>query len=317
MSPRAWRAARWVVGIGIAVVLLAVVDVGEIAARLASVDLRRAIPAIAGLVGVHLIAVASWRRLTANLGGTELEWRKAIRLYYAALALGTVTPANIGADVYRVTALGDRAAFGRLTRVVVIQRLTSLGAVVYLGIVGALALPIDGLGPFVLLVGAFGVVLGIAVVVLSSAAGRFGRLAAVLLRRLGLDEPGSFRGRVRSALIDGFGYGLVFHAASVLLGYVLVGAVDPAVASQQPVVVLAALAVARLSLAIPVSPNGIGVQEGLLGVLFVQVGLPPETAIAGALLNRLALLIAAGLGALSLGAAGKAQPAIATGSQGR
>jgi uncharacterized membrane protein YbhN (UPF0104 family) len=311
MSARTRRAARWLVGIGLLVILLAVLDVGQIGARLASVHLGLALPAIAGLVGVHLIAVASWRRLGANLADVDLEWPNAIRLYYAGLAVGTVTPGNIGSDVYRVTALGNRAAFGRLTRVVVIQRLTSLGAVVSLGVLGALALPIDGLGPFALLVGAFGVALAIAVVVLSSTAGRFGSLGAAVLRRLGLDDAGSFGGRMRSAVVDGFGFGLVFHVASVLLGYVLVGAVDPALASQQPVVVLAALAVARLSLAIPISPNGIGVQEGLLGVLFLQAGLSPETAIAASLLNRLALLGAAALGAVSLAASPHPGPAIA------
>src|SRR4029079_18287256 len=108
-----------------------------------------------------------------------------------ALTLGSVTPGNVGADVYRVTALGDREAYGRLTRVVGIQRLTSLGAVAYLGMVGAMALPVAGLGPFVLLIGAFGTALAVAVVVLSSGAGRYGRVAGGLLRRLGLEDAGT------------------------------------------------------------------------------------------------------------------------------
>jgi uncharacterized membrane protein YbhN (UPF0104 family) len=312
VSPRARRAARWAVALGIAAILVAVLDVGEILARLAAADLRLAVPALAGLVAVHLVAVASWQRLTANLAGDELDWPTAVRLYYAALAVGTVTPANIGADVYRVTALGDRSAFGRLTRVVVIQRLTSLAAVVYLGIVGSLALPIDGLGPFVILVGVLGALLTVGVLVLSSSPSRLNGLAGAALHRLGLDDAGTFQGRFRSALVDGFGFGLAFHLASLVLGFVLVAAVDPGVVAAHPIVVLASLAVARLSLALPISPNGIGVQEGLLTVLFFQVGLPPETAIAAALLNRVALLLAAGLGAISLASTGQAHPTFAT-----
>jgi uncharacterized protein (TIRG00374 family) len=315
MSPHARRVARWVIAVAIGAVLLAVVDLGQTAARLTGADLRLALPAIASLVGVHLIAVSAWRRLTANLVGREIAWPTAVRLYYAALAVGTVTPANIGADVYRVTALADPAAVGRMTRVVVVQRLTSLAGVAYLGVVGALALPIDGLAPFVVAVGLLGAVLTAAVVFLSSSPDRVHRLAGSLagsvLRRLGLDDAATFRGRFRSALVDGFGFGLAFHVTSLVLGFVLVAAIDPVVAGQQPIVVLATLAVARLSLALPITPNGIGVQESLLAVLFFQVGLPPETAIAAALLNRLALLLAAGLGAVSLASSSQAPPVLA------
>lgn len=305
MNLRPGTVARWLVAIAIVGVLVALLDLGEIGARLASANLALAVPAIAGLVAVHLIAVGSWRRLTSTLAGGSLDWPTAIRMFYAGLAVGTVTPGNIGADAYRVTALGDRAAVGRLTRVVVVQRLTSLAAVAYLGAIGALALPIEGLAPLVLLLGAVGGALALAVVFLSTSASRFGGIVGDLLRRLGLDDAGTFHGRLRSAFVDGFGFGLAFHAVSLLLGLALVAAVDPAAVGARPVVVLAALAVARVSLALPITPNGIGVQESLLGVLFVQVGLPPETAIAAALLNRLALLLAAAVGAVSLSAAGR------------
>jgi len=98
---------------------------------------------------------------------------------------------------------------------------------------------------------------------------------------------------------DGFGLGLVFHGVSLALGLLLVAAVDPATAGR-PVEVLAALAVARLSLAVPISPNGLGIQEGALGLLFVQLGLEPEVALAALLLNRVALVGAVLLGAVSL-----------------
>jgi len=309
MTPRTRASLRWMVAIALVVLLLVVIDIGEIARLLASTDMLLALPAIAGLVSVHVIAAASWRRLTATLAGTQLDWATSIRLYYAALAFGTVTPANLGADVYRVTALGHRAAFGRLTRAVVVQRLTSIMAVVYLGLVGALALPIDGLGPFVLLLGGVGAATGIAIVILSASPGRFGTVIGTLQRRLGLDERDTFQGRFRGALVDGFGFGLAFHGASLFLGFVLVGAVDARVAAEQPVVVFAALAVARFSLALPISPNGIGVQEGLLAVLFLQVGLPAETAVAAALLNRLALVVAASIGAITLSTGNQARPA--------
>ena len=99
----------------------------------------------------------------------------------------------------------------------------------------------------------------------------------------------------------------MFHAISLLLGLALVRAVDPAAAAQ-PWPVVGALAVARLSLAVPISPNGIGIQEGLLTLLFVQLGLPADTAIAAALLNRFGFLLTAAVGAAALVSPGAARP---------
>ena len=62
--------------------------------------------------------------------------------------------------------------------------------------------------------------------------------------------------------------------------------------------ILASIAVARLSILIPLSPSGLGFQEAALSVLFLQIGLTAELALAAALLNRLALL-----GTMALGAA--------------
>ena len=57
---------------------------------------------------------------------------------------------------------------------------------------------------------------------------------------------------------------------------------------------IASIAVARLTILIPLSPSGLGFQEAALSVLFLQIGLSPEMALATALLNRLALVVALG-----------------------
>ena len=294
------RAARWVLGIALLAALLAWLNPGSVAARLGSVDPRLALPAILGLVGVHLVAASAWRRLTERLAGLQLDWRTTIRLYYAAQAWGAITPANLGADIYRVAAIDAGVSRSRLAVPVVAQRLTSIGALLVLGFIGALLLPIDGLGSFAALL--LVLVSGLAAVV-AAVATRSGRVPGPMRRvldRLGFatvaDPP---RDWMSTVLRDGLGLGLVFHGASLLLGLVLVAAVDPAAASR-PVDVLAALAVARLSLAVPISPNGIGIQEGALTLLFVQLGLSPDTALAAALLNRIALVVTAAIGSLAL-----------------
>lgn len=298
-TPRLRLALRWLIALVVVGALLSLVDVGAIGQRLQGTDLRLAVPAISGLVLVHLVAAAAWRRLLRDVSGVSLAWPAAVRRYYAAQALGMVTPANLGADAYRVLAVGDGASRGQLARPVVVQRLTSIVAIVLLGLAGALVLPIAGLGLFavgVSITGAVAAWVALAVVRPPSADGWGGALA----RRLGWNHDTAFsRARLWSAVRDGLGLGLVFHGASLVLGLVLVRAVDPATADHATLV-LGALAVARLSLAVPISPNGIGVQEGVVVLLFTQLGLPADTALAAALLNRFALVLTAAIGLASL-----------------
>jgi uncharacterized membrane protein YbhN (UPF0104 family) len=61
--------------------------------------------------------------------------------------------------------------------------------------------------------------------------------------------------------------------------------------------VVAAIVVARLSLAIPILPSGLGANEAILAVLFTGLGLFPQAAIAGLLLGRVALLLTTLVGA--------------------
>jgi len=299
VSPRVATLARWALALVVIGLLVSFVDLDAIASRLVGTDLRLAVPAVIGLVLVHVLAATTWRRLLRTLAGVSLGWAKALRLYYAAQVLGTITPGNVGADVYRVVAVDAEAGRGQLAQPVLVQRLTSVVALVCLGVAGGLVLPIQGLGPFLLIALAIGVVLAAssaAIVGSTRGGGWAGRLA----RRLGWSSAAtSGRDRLLSAIRDGFGLGLLFHGASLGLGLLLVRAVDPD-ATGQPWMILGALAVARLSLAVPISPNGIGVQEGLLAILFVQLGLPADVAIAASLLNRLGFLLTAAVGAVLL-----------------
>jgi uncharacterized protein (TIRG00374 family) len=93
----------------------------------------------------------------------------------------------------------------------------------------------------------------------------------------------------------GVSLALVFHLGSIAMVYLLVVALGGAVDAGP---VIASIALARLSILIPLSPSGLGFQEAALSVLFLQIGLTAELALATALLNRLALL-----GTMALGAA--------------
>jgi uncharacterized membrane protein YbhN (UPF0104 family) len=296
MSPRVLSAARWLVALAVLVFVLSRVDLGALGARLSGANLALALPAIAGLVASQLVAAAAWRSLLRRLAGVHLTWPATIRLHYAAQAIGAVTPGNLGADVYRVAAVDAEAGRARLALPIIVQRLTSIAALLVLGGVGAMALPI---------VGGLTTLVAVALIAL----GVVGAPVAVLAWfRLRGNRPGP--GTWAPVLRDGLGLGLVFHVLGIGLAYVLVLAVDGTVAARS-LEVLAALAVARVSLAVPLSPNGLGLQEGALALLFTQLGLAPEIALAALVLNRVAMLATIVIGAAALstgGAAGKIMP---------
>jgi uncharacterized membrane protein YbhN (UPF0104 family) len=299
VSPHIARAARWLLALLVVGLLVSFVDVGSIGTRLAGTDFRLAVPAVFGLVVVHVIAATAWRRLLRTFAGVALGWATTLRLYYAAQVLGTFTPGNLGADVYRVLAVETHATRSQLAQPVLVQRLTSVVAIVVLGGVGGLALPMPGREAFLLGAATIGIIVAVGSVAVVGVARGHGWRGGIAWR-LGWNDGGtSGRERLWSAIRDGFVLGLLFHGASLLLGLSLVRAVDLD-ASANPSMVLGALAVARLSLAIPVSPNGIGIQEGLLAILFVQLGLPADAAVAAALLNRLGFLLTSAIGAVLL-----------------
>ena len=294
MSPRRRAAIRWALAIALVVVVLPSVDIAAVASRLGSVDLRLAIPGIVGLVAVHLIGALTWRRLHRLLARSRLAWPSAIRLYYAAQAVGSITPANVGADVYRVAIVDEPGGRGSSILPIVIQRMTSMAALVALGALGAVALPAFGGAALGASAGAapdpwiWILVAGLIATIATVAAwARWGDRvrARILASDLSGDGSAVDVKAWPAASRDGFALGLTFHAASLALGLLLVLAVDVTLAGRA-FEVLAALAVARLSLALPITPSGIGIQEGALAFLFVQLGIPADVALAAILLVK-------------------------------
>lgn len=301
------RALRWAIGLATLGVVISLIDVTSLGARLGSANHPLAAIALGGLAAVHLIGALSWQRLTERLAGVRLAWPPAVRLYYAAQTLGALTPANLGSDAFRIAALDPKLGRRRIAVPIVAQRVTSVAALVTLGGLGAIALPIAGFAWFGfallavvgLLGGIFAVGLGMGPGLRLGMGGLGIRLSG-FAQRIGLDAAVLATAAARSSFLrDGFGLALLFHASALILGLMLVAAVDHASVAR-PGLVLAALAVARLSLAVPLSPSGIGIQEGVLAVIFVQLGLTPEAAVAATLMNRLALLLTAVIGSVAI-----------------
>ncbi|MDP9469003.1 MAG: flippase-like domain-containing protein [Chloroflexota bacterium] len=303
IAPRAWTIARWAAAFGVVALLVVGLDGGEILERIRSANGLVVVPAVLGLVAVHALGALAWRTLCRQLRGLRLTWATCLRVYYAAQALGGVTPANLGGDAYRVLSLRNAGVdWSDAAAPVLVQRATS-----YLGL-AILALPalgwlaISGRVPVAIL--AVGLVLcalaaGIALLLMMAPA----RLAGVLARLSW--NPAMPRGEMQPEAVSPMhapvrslaiatGFALAFHAGSVLLTGLLVMAVDP---SATGISVLAAIMVARLSLALPILPSGLGANEAILALLFGGLGLAPQAALAALLLTRVALVLTTLLGA--------------------
>ena len=89
--------------------------------------------------------------------------------------------------------------------------------------------------------------------------------------------------------------GLAFHGLAILLTLLLAEAVLPIA---EPWKVIAAVTVIRMSILVPFSVSGLGVQEALAAVSFPAAGLPAEIGVSISLLSRLALLGSMGTGAV-------------------
>lgn len=304
MSARLWRVARWAAAIGVLAVLVIGLDSGEILARIRSANAALVVCGVIGLTAVHVLAAASWRLLCRQLGGLRLAWATCLRVYYAAQALGGVTPANVGGDAYRVLAVRRAGlGWGAAVAPVLVQRATSYLALALLALPAlawlalATQLPVGILAAGLILCALAG---GVAVLLLMAPA----PVAAIRARlqrsepqdgahESVVESPGAVRPPVGSVALATL-LAVAFHAVSVLLTALLVAAVDP---SATGAAVLAAIVVARLSLAVPVLPSGIGANEAILSLLFAGLGLAPQVALAALLLTRVALVLTTLLGA--------------------
>lgn len=299
-NPAFNNSVRWGLGLGILAFLLVSFDVRQTASALRQTAWLLAFPAILGLTAMQVLVASVWKFLSARLSQLRFGWAFAIKAQYASLVAGSITPSSIGADMFRIYALGSACPWQQALAPIIMQRVTSYTALLGLGIMASLLVPLPkGMGP------AIGLAAGalIAVIAVLWIASRGARQSESwigrMLRRIRV-APESFgaRGPVFwQATGEGLALALLFHAASIACTYLLVLAVGghPAVLPM-----LAVLALARLAVLIPIAINGIGFQEGAMALLFPVVGLPSEMGLAVSVLNRLSLLLTVLLGGVFL-----------------
>jgi uncharacterized membrane protein YbhN (UPF0104 family)/uncharacterized membrane protein YczE len=296
---RARRAAQVAAGLGCAGLLAWLVDWRASLALLA-----RAAPAEAAAVGALAalgIAVCAWKwqRLLAVLS-VRAPLPELLRIYWAAAFVGTFLPSTVPGDAARVVLtrrFGDAAT---VIASIAAERVTGLATLLLLASGAALARPdlLPGGPPRsgLVAVAAAGsaILLAFAPAALAkvlgrrwrfrgvASLGRFGAAVADIARR-----PGALQVAVALSA--------VFYAAVALSHYAALRAfgVEVGLADVAVVALLVTLAAA-----LPVSPNGLGVGEAAFVLLYAQVGVPPEQALAAALLRRVIVTLVCLAGAI-------------------
>jgi uncharacterized membrane protein YbhN (UPF0104 family) len=256
----------------------------DIIGRLKGVNWVLLFPLLIGLASMHLFQVELWRLLSRAIAGTQLPRASAITAYFAGQVVGGMTPGNVGGDLYRAVALKSDANGWRVVVAPILgQRAVSYSTLLLLA-AGVVALHFVTTPLLALLcAGPVAVTLGVLWRVRQA-------LVAYVLRgsgRLGIARESLTR--CRHAAVPAYALAVAFHLGSVALTYAFL----PAIGEHPPLfATLGVLLVVRTVALLPITPSGLGLQEGSLTLLLPTVGVSPEAALTVALLARLGMLTA-------------------------
>jgi glycosyltransferase 2 family protein len=257
----------------------------HVASQLRGVDWLLAVPALLGLIASHLLQVQTWRLLSQRMCNHRLPPVRAAMAYFAGQAFGSFTPGNIGGDVYRASVLRNESGGWRPAAAPILaQRLASYGSLLLMaGVVGWLRLAS--------LVSVAGLV------ALTAATVLFGSLAikaaseSILprLRRMLFADIAERKSFAKLALdySPSLLLSVLFHVTGVVLSYVLLlslGQTPPLFPT------LGVLVLVRVATLMPITPFGLGVQEGSLVLLLPMLGVSADAALALSVLSRLSML---------------------------
>ena len=297
MTALRWRVLRIATGLLLLVLVLAAIDLPALGSALARADLRAVVLGVAGLTAIHVVPAAAWRAMVRLVSDVAIPWSETLEVSYAAQAVGGVTPANLGGDLLRAAAVrGAGHGLPEAIVPIVVQRATSYLALALLSVPALVVLAAQA--KIASGVVAAGIVVAALVVLaawlLVAAPHRVRRLAQAVARRQlrvrdSRVEAVSHvpRRTLTSVAAIGVASGIAFHAGSLLLTWLLLIGVDPSTATLP---ILATLAIARLSLAVPLTPSGVGIQEAVVVTIVASLGGPTEAVLAGLLLARLGLV---------------------------
>lgn len=301
-------AGKVVGALGLAALLWLWVDWREALAAVARADPALLALALAASVASVLVSAWKWQILLRRIR-VELGFGLTARLYWIGCFFSNFLPTGIGGDAVRLLLTPAAGRLEEVTGTILTERLTGLLVMLLLATFGLAVQPLELAGPWLgdtLLALVVALALGVAGLLaapslLLRAVGRLARGLPGALGRLCARAHG-LAARVAGPVRDGRAVGLAllisvpFYALNILAHYFPLQAVGAEiglaeVALVAPVVLLVGL--------LPITPNGLVLAEGAFVALYAGVGVPPELALAAAVLRRLVDLANSGFGGIA------------------
>ncbi len=277
------------VSVTLLVVVLAQINLARLAQTLSEADPRLYAAALGlGLIGV---ALRAWRwKVLLDAVGARVPYGRLLYLYFVGAFFNAFLPTGFGGDVVRVLEFGPGADKATAAGTTIVDRLTGFIMLFALALV-ALPFALDLVPGWLLaLIGAMAaaVLVGSLFLFEGNILQRVtGALTARLpgrLQALSLSGDGWLARMYavitacgRGALLRALGVSLVFNSVLLSAAWLLAGAFRLEVTLPT---LLVCVPVATASLLLPISVSGLGVREGIYVLLFAQVGVGQEQALA-------------------------------------
>lgn len=223
-------------------------------------------PALLGLgiwsVGKYLLCALRWHGLSES--GRGRRWH--IAAYAESELLGLLTPAHVGADLWRVKRLGDVGmARGSAAAEVAVDRLVgAVGLAAFVAVAGA-ALPVRQL-------------------VLAAAAAAALVVAVLVVRRVRPHWIPRRRWPSPAVLIRGLALSIAYQASIVAM---VLGALYATGHGIAPLLAIAAFGASQLAGAVPGPGGGATPRDGALVLALVAMGVPWQAALGAIALKAL------------------------------
>jgi glycosyltransferase 2 family protein len=292
-----------VVSVGFLVLLLSRVEKNQVVEHLRGIELVPFLAAIALYIAGEFVRGYRWGTLLWSLG-SKVRWSRLTALYFVGNFFNLVLPTGFGGDAVKIVELAGDAGASTAISSVLVERFSGLFVLFVLAVlalVGSYAVGYRLVPPMVAVVilaitlASFVVV---ALLVQRTWIERWGRRLHLdrLFRRFKIlrDLYESLGMYSRKALARATAAALLFNLMQILANILLAGAVGIRVPVPYFFLFVPIIAVSTM---LP-SLGGLGVREGMYVLLFTQVGVDKNHALALALARDASLLVLGLIGAV-------------------
>ena len=291
---------RSIITLALIAFLLYQIDVTTFLSVLSSARFLFLVPAVLLQAALVFISVARWRAVLRNFQ-IQIRFLSLAQITWMGSFFSLFLPSSIGGDVFRAYCLAKQKKRSMATTLTTtaLERSGGLGALLVIGVVSVFFHRIEVQGipllPIFLVL-----ITGYILANITLFNSRIHTLASRLLRRLGRESWDSklewvYQGlqtlsRNRGSLVLITVLSLVIQFCSVVIVWITAHALS----IKAPFTAfLIFVPLINLSIMVPLTINGFGLRESLYLLLFAEIGLQEEAAVALSLLNTLVIMLAA------------------------